>query len=138
MSVGFVVVSHSRALAEAAVTLASQMIPGDPVPIELAAGTADGGLGTDATAIQTAIERVDEAVDDGVIVLLDLGSAIMSTEMALEMLEDVVRDRVDVSPGPLVEGLVIGVVQASTGAKRSRVLRVTRDALQSKSTQLGG
>lgn len=119
-------------------TLASQMIPGDPVPIELAAGTADGGLGTDATAIQTAIERVDEAVDDGVIVLLDLGSAIMSTEMALEMLEDVVRDRVDVSPGPLVEGLVIGVVQASTGAKRSRVLRVTRDALQSKSTQLGG
>lgn len=76
MAVGIVVVSHSRALAEAAVALASEMVHKDPPPLEIAAGTPDGGFGTDAAEVMNAIGTVDQG--DGVAIFTDLGSAIMS------------------------------------------------------------
>jgi phosphocarrier protein FPr len=117
--VGLVVVSHSRPLAEAAVTLARQMLPGSDLAVEVAAGTDDGGLGTDAVAISAAITAADTG--DGVVVLMDLGSAVMSAETALELLDDDVRSRVLLSPAPLVEGLIGAVVVAAGGADRDRV-----------------
>lgn len=110
--IGFVVVSHSRPLAEAAVALATQMVAEDPPPIEIAAGSSDGGFGTDAAAIAASIDRLDASED--VVVLMDLGSAVLSAEMALEFVEQ--PDRVHLSSAPFVEGLVAGVVLASTGA----------------------
>lgn len=110
--IGFVVVSHSRPLAEAAVALATQMVAEGPPPIEIAAGSADGGFGTDAAAIAAAIDRLDASED--VVVLMDLGSAVLSAEMALEFVER--PDRVHLSPAPFVEGLVAAVVLAATGA----------------------
>ncbi len=89
MSVGIVVVSHSRALAEAAVELARQMLPGRELAVEVAAGTEDGGLGTDAMAVSAAIEAADSG--EGTVVLMDLGSAVLSAETALEFLPDDVR-----------------------------------------------
>ena len=89
--IGIVVVSHSRALAEAAVELASALVPDGSGPeIAVAAGLDDGTLGTDAAAISIAIQRVDS--DDGVLVLLDLGSAVMSTELAVEFLDPDLAD----------------------------------------------
>ena len=83
--IGVVVVSHSRDLAEAAVALAREMVPPDaPLQVAVAAGVADGGFGTDATAVAAAIEAVDGP--DGVLVLLDLGSAVLSAELAVELL----------------------------------------------------
>jgi PTS hybrid protein len=114
-----VVVSHSRPLADAAVELARQMLPGRELAIEVAAGTDDGGLGTDAVAISAAITAADTGA--GVVVLMDLGSAILSAETALELLDDDVRDRVLLSPAPLVEGLVGAAVVAAGGADRDRV-----------------
>ncbi|GAB49076.1 dihydroxyacetone kinase subunit DhaK [Mobilicoccus pelagius] len=134
--VGFVVVSHSRPLAEAAVALAAETTPGDPVTVEVAAGTADGGFGTDAVAIRKAIERVDAAAGGGVVVLLDLGSAVMSTETALDLLGDDVRGRVAVSAGPLVEALVVGVVQASVGGDLESVRTACAGALGVKEGQI--
>ncbi|WP_369139303.1 dihydroxyacetone kinase phosphoryl donor subunit DhaM [Modestobacter versicolor] len=119
MAVGLVVVSHSRALADAAVELARQMLPGRELAIEVAAGTEDGGLGTDAAAISAAITAADSG--DGVVVFMDLGSAVMSAETALEFLDDDVRDRVLLSPAALVEGLVGATVVAAGGASRDRV-----------------
>ncbi len=104
MSVGIVVVSHSRALAEAAVELARQMLPGRELAVEVAAGTEDGGLGTDAMAVSAAIEAADSG--EGTVVLMDLGSAVLSAETALEFLPDDVRERTTLSAAPLVEGLV--------------------------------
>jgi PTS hybrid protein len=112
--VGLVVVSHSRPLAEAAVALARQMLPGAEVAVEVAAGTEDGGLGTDAVAVSAAVSAADSG--DGVVVLMDLGSAVLSAETALELLDDDLRARVVLSSAPLVEGLVGGVVVASGGA----------------------
>ena len=73
--VGIVIVSHSRPLGRAAADLASQMLPGpDTPPIEVAAGLDDTTLGTDAAAVSAAIEKIGSC--DGILVLVDLGSAI--------------------------------------------------------------
>ncbi|MGY5883963.1 dihydroxyacetone kinase phosphoryl donor subunit DhaM [Modestobacter lacusdianchii] len=133
--VGIVVVSHSRPLAEAAVELARQMLPGSTVPIEVAAGTDDGGLGTDAVAVSAAITAADSG--DGVLVLMDLGSAVMSAETALELLDDDVRARVLLSAAPLVEGLVGAAVVAAGGADRDRVAAEALRGLAPKQAHLG-
>jgi PTS hybrid protein len=133
--VGLVVVSHSRPLAEAAVTLARQMLPGRELAIEVAAGTDDGGLGTDAVAISAAMTAADSG--DGVVVLMDLGSAVLSAETALELLADDVRDRVLLSPAPLVEGLIGAVVVAAGGADRDRVAAEALLGLAPKQAHLG-
>ncbi len=132
--VGLVVVSHSRPLAEAAVALARQMLPSAEVAVEVAAGTDDGGLGTDAVAVSAAITAADSG--DGVVVLMDLGSAVMSAETALELLDDDVRDRVVLSSAPLVEGLVGAVVVAAGGADRDRVAAEALRGLAPKQAHL--
>lgn len=133
--VGVVVVSHSRALARAAVTLASQMLHERPVPIAVAAGLDEQTLGTDALSIKEAIEQVAGAA--GAVVLMDLGSAVLSAELALELLEDPqLRDRVVLSAAPLVEGLVAAVVAAAGGADRHLVAAEAQNALTAKAAQL--
>jgi PTS hybrid protein len=133
--VGLVVVSHSRPLAEAAVALARQMLPGREVAIEVAAGTDDGGLGTDAVAVSAAMTAADAG--DGVVVLMDLGSAVLSAETALELLDDDLRERVLLSSAPLVEGLVGAAVVAAGGADRDRVAAEALLGLAPKQSHLG-
>ena len=103
--VGIVLVSHSRALAEDALDLARRLIAAVDVPVELAAGLADGELGTDPGAVVDAVERLADRCE-GVLVLADLGSGIMSAEMALEMLEPAVVERARLSAAPFIEGLL--------------------------------
>ena len=134
--VGLVVVSHSRPLADAAVALARQMLPGREVAIEVAAGTADQGLGTDATAVAEAVAAADSG--DGVVVLMDLGSAVLSAELALEFLDEETRGRVVLSPAPLVEGLVGATVTAAGGAGRDLVAAEALRGLLPKQVQLAG
>ena len=108
-TVSMVLVSHSRQLAEGVRELAAQMTQGK-VKIAVAGGTADGRLGTDATAILAAIEEVRGP--EGVLILVDLGSAVLSTQMAMEQLSDG-NGRVLLSNAPFVEGAVIAAVEAS-------------------------
>lgn len=133
--IGIVVVSHSRPLAEAAVALATQMVPAGARPdIRVAAGLADGALGTDAAAISIAIQQADSG--DGVLVLVDLGSALLSTELALEFLDADLAESVLISSAPLVEGLLAAVVSASTGAELDAVAEEARHALDAKREHL--
>jgi dihydroxyacetone kinase phosphotransfer subunit len=108
-TVSLVLVSHSLQLAEGVRELAGQMTQGK-VKIAVAGGTADGRLGTDATAIRAAIE--DVRGKEGVLILVDLGSAVLSTQMAIEGLADE-GGRVLLSNAPFVEGAVIAAVEAS-------------------------
>lgn len=134
--IGVVVVSHSRDLAEAAVALAREMVPANaPLEVAVAAGVADGGFGTDATAVAAAIEAVDGP--DGVLVLLDLGSAVLSAELALELLPPGLGDRVRLSAAPLVEGLVAALVVAATGADLDAVAAEAEQGLVAKQAHLG-
>ena len=125
--VGLVVVSHSRRLAEGIVELAGQMA-GPDVRLIAVGGTADGSLGTDAEAIAAAI--LAAARGAGVVVLCDLGSAILATEAALELLGEEVAGRVRLSGGPIVEGTVVAAVQASIGQDLDDVLLAAEAAAQ--------
>ncbi len=134
--VALVVVSHSEPLADAAVELALQMVGDNPPPIEVAAGN-DGGLGTDALAVAGAIQRADAASNgSGVLVLTDLGSAVLSSEMALELVDDL-SSEVRLSRAPFVEGLVAAVVQASIGRSLEAVEAEAVASVGVKAAQLG-
>src|SRR4051812_10001223 len=130
--VGLVVVSHSRALAYAAVALANEMVHDRPVRIEVAAGLDEATFGTDATAIAAAITKADSGV--GAVVLMDLGRAVLPAELALELLDEGI-DRVVLCPAPLVEGLIAAAVTAATGATRQEVADEAAAALAGKQAQ---
>jgi multiphosphoryl transfer protein len=134
--VGLVVVSHSHALARAAVALAAEMVRDRPVSIEVAAGLDETTFGTDAVAIAAAITAADHG--DGVVVLMDLGSAVLSAELALDLLaDDDLRRRVVLCPAPLVEGLVAAAVAAASGAGRQEIADEASAGLAGKQSQLG-
>ncbi len=135
MTVGLVVVSHSRALARAAVALAQEMLHGKQIRIAIAAGLDDATFGTDAAQIVDAIIAADHGA--GVVVLMDLGSAVLSAELALELLDDDARERTVLCPAPLVEGLVVAAVAAAGGASRAEVAAEAAGALAGKAGHLG-
>jgi phosphocarrier protein FPr len=133
--VGIVIVSHSARLADGVVELAREMA-GPDVAIVAAGGLdlPDRPLGTDAALIERAI---DEAwADDGVLVLMDLGSAVMSAEMAAEMLPDDRRSRVLLCEAPLVEGAVAAAVAARLGDPLDQVAAEARGGLAGKVAHL--
>ena len=132
---GIVVVSHSRALAEAAVELARALLTGLDVRVEVAAGAPDGGFGTDPVAVMDAVQHVDDG--DGVLVLTDLGSAVMSAETALEMLDPTLAGRVRLSTAPLVEGLVGAYSAAGLGKDLAAVAVEADAAVVVKPAQMG-
>ncbi|MEU1972355.1 HPr family phosphocarrier protein [Microbacterium sp. NPDC019599] len=130
--IGIVVVSHSPALARAAVEVALEMAAASPPPVRVAAGAAGGATGTDAVAIAAAIDEV--ASPDGVLVLMDLGSAVLSSGMALEF---VTTDApVVLSAAPFVDGLIAAVVTAASGADLATVDAEATRALEAKAVQL--
>ena len=135
VSVGIVLVSHSRALAEAALDLARRLIVAVDVPVELAAGLADGELGTDAGLIVSVVEPLADRCD-GVLMLADLGSGIMSAEMALEMLEPAVAERVRLSAAPFVEGLLGAYGAAGIGKDLAAVAAEADGAAEAKRSQV--
>ncbi|WP_433592198.1 dihydroxyacetone kinase phosphoryl donor subunit DhaM [Nocardia sp. CA-145437] len=131
--IGLVVVSHSRALAEAAVALAAGLLPDQGVAVRIAAGLSAEEFGTDAVMVADAVREADSG--DGVLVLMDLGSAVLSAETALDLLESPVR--VHLSAAPLVEGLVAALAVAGGGADLETVAREADGALTAKRSQLG-
>lgn len=135
--IGLVVVSHSHELARSAVALAEQMLGDGPRPSLIAAGGLDETtFGTDATAIADALVAADDG--DGVLVLLDLGSAVLAAEMALEFCDPDLAARVRISPAPLVEGLVAATVAAAAGRDLARCDAEARRGLAAKTGHLGG
>ena len=135
--VGLVLVSHSRALATAVQELVTSM-SGSKLPIAIAAGTGPerAELGTDATEILNGINSVMS--EEGVLVLLDIGSAILSAETALEFLDEPQRQKVRLCGAPLVEGAVAAGVLAALGASLDEVSREARKALRRKTEHLDG
>lgn len=134
--VGIIIVSHSRALAEGLVDLVRQ-VASDQVPIAIAAGVGPDNqeFGTNAIEIMEAIQALDNP--DGVLVLMDLGSAILSAEMALELLPPDLHERIRFCPAPLVEGAISAGIQASLGSDLDTVCREAMGALDPKKEQLG-
>jgi len=125
--VGLVLISHSSTLVEGLRDMVVQ-VAGDEVPVATAGGTQDGRLGTSAPHIADAIRTTLDAGADYAFVLLDLGSAALSLELALEEFDEADRARVRVSEAPLVEGAILAAVQASIGASIDEVAAAAEGA----------
>ncbi|WP_432736966.1 phosphoenolpyruvate--protein phosphotransferase [Maridesulfovibrio sp. FT414] len=135
--VGLVIVSHSQTLAQGVLELAEQMTRGSVV-MEAAGGIddPDNPIGTDPMKVMMAIESVAAQSEDGVLVIMDLGSALMSAETALDFLPDEVKEKVLLCSAPIVEGTMAAAVQASVGASLQEVRREAGAALNVKIQQL--
>jgi phosphocarrier protein FPr len=133
--VNLVIISHSRALAESLAELARQ-VAGQKVSIAAAGGAGEDHqeFGTDALDILTAIQSVDSS--DGVLVLMDLGSAVLSAEMALELLPEDQRSHIRLCPAPLVEGSIAAAVQASLQSDLDMIQTAALNALAPKKEHL--
>ncbi len=132
-----VLVSHSRPLAEAVAAMARQM-SGDAVRIVCAAGAGDNGemLGTDAIAIMAAIETLAPDAAE-IVVLMDLGSALLSTDLALDMLPPETRKKVFPTGCAFVEGAVAAAALAAGGAGATEIIREAAHVLQPKRAHFG-
>lgn len=122
--VGIVIVSHSAMISEGVVELSSQMA--EDVKILSAGGTDDGRIGTDAIKIKDTIEKADDG--DGVLVFVDLGSAVINTQLAIDMLDNDMQERVLIANGPIVEGAVVAAVQTSIGSNLEEVKKSAEES----------
>ena len=120
--VGSVIVSHSQKLAEGVVEIARIMADND-APIVAAGGTEDGGLGTSVAKISRAVEEVYS--DEGVAILMDMGSAVMTAEMVIETMEG---RRIKLLDGPVAEGAVLAAVEARMGSPLEVIAKRVEEA----------
>ncbi|MEO0560880.1 MAG: phosphoenolpyruvate--protein phosphotransferase [Chloroflexota bacterium] len=134
--IGIVIVSHSAKLAEGVQELALQMT-GDAVKISVAGGTGDAEypIGTDPMRVIDAIAEVYD--DNEVVLMMDLGSALMSAELAVEMVDPEWQPKIHLCSAPLVEGVVAGAVKASIGGSAQEVIAEASAALHGKREHLG-
>lgn len=134
--VGLVIVSHSRALAEGLVGLLRQ-VASQTLPIAIAAGIGEdrSEFGTDAVEIMEAIQSV--YAEDGVLVLMDLGSAVLSAKLALDLLPPEMTAKIRFCAAPLVEGAVAAAVQIGLTSDLDAICREANAALAPKREQLG-
>ena len=116
--VGIVIVSHSKQIADGTKELIDQ-VASKQKGIIAAGGMEDGSIGTDAMRISEAIKQANDG--DGVVVLADLGSGIMSAETAIELLED---EHIDVrlADAPIVEGAITASITAACGSSIEEVI----------------
>lgn len=122
--VGIAIVSHSCKLAEGVEEISRMM---SNAPIAAAGGLEDGSLGTSYEKISAAIESVYSA--DGVVVLMDMGSAVMTTEMVLEDLD---RPNVVMLDCPLVEGAILAAVESSNGKPLTEIAKLVEQSRTAK------
>ncbi|MBQ3645305.1 MAG: PTS-dependent dihydroxyacetone kinase phosphotransferase subunit DhaM [Synergistaceae bacterium] len=124
--VGIVIVSHSWKISEGVCDLAREMAH-DFENLISAGGLDDGSIGTDAQRIADAVVEADSG--DGVVILADIGSSIMSSETAIELLEDEGREiNAVIADAPIVEGAICAVVEAANGGTVDSVLRAAEES----------
>ncbi|MBJ3814978.1 dihydroxyacetone kinase subunit DhaM [Shimwellia pseudoproteus] len=135
--VNLVIVSHSAQLGQGVGELARQMLIGNGCKLAIAAGIDDpeNPIGTDPVKVMEAILEVADT--DHILVLMDIGSALLSAETALDLLDADIARKVRLCPAPLVEGALAATVSAAAGAGIEKVMQDARDALQAKRVQLG-
>lgn len=130
--IALLVISHSAEVARGICSIAAQMA-GPSVPLEGCGGTEEGALGTSVPAILEAMERL-MARSEGLVVVPDLGSAVLAARTAREMIEGG-TERIVIADGPVLEGTVLAAVEASVGAGLERVASVVGEARNLKKTQ---
>lgn len=121
--VGLVLVSHSRAIAEGTAELVRHMA--GEVEVVAVGGDTEGGLGTDPDGILAAIEGLGA---DEILIFMDIGSAVLSAETVVDMLEPETKEKVRLVDAPFVEGAFAAGVMASTGADSDECVEAAMEA----------
>lgn len=127
--VSLVIVSHSKKIAEGIDELASQMLGEDKV-ITPVGGMEDGSIGTDVIRIKEAI--INSNKGDGVVLMVDLGSGIMSGQMAMEMVQDEENIEVAIADAPIVEGSITAAIKAAAGGSVEEVVKAAESMRNEK------
>lgn len=125
--VGLVIISHSRVLAEGVAEVARAMGVGKTV-VECAGGDTGGGLGTSIDLVERAVQAADGG--DGVVLLADLGSSVLTAKMCVEDADG----KVMLADAPLVEGAVAAASMAATGAGLDAVVAAAESARDLRKT----
>jgi phosphoenolpyruvate-protein phosphotransferase/dihydroxyacetone kinase phosphotransfer subunit len=133
--VGIVIVAHSGGLAGSVKELVGHLVQGKAA-IAAAGGVGDGSFGTSVPAVQEAIDSVYS--DDGVVVLMDMGSSLLSAEMALDFMPAGKREKIRLCEAALVEGAVSAAVCAAGGGALDQVVKEAKGALAAKESHLAG
>ena len=128
---GIVIVSHSRTLAKSLCELAKEL-SGKDIPAAYAGGVEgkEDVFGTDATDIMDAVESVYS--DEGVIIFADMGSALISSETALDFIDPEKAENIYISSAPLVEGVISAAVQCGTGSPLKLSVSEAEESLMQK------
>jgi phosphoenolpyruvate---glycerone phosphotransferase subunit DhaM len=124
-AVTLILVSHSPEIASGLAEMAAQ-IAGPAVPIVAAGGAVDGSLGTDGGRVLEALRAA--AHGSGAVVLVDLGSSVLSVRAALNELSPDELRHLSVADAPLVEGAIAAAVAASTGCSHAETARAAEEA----------
>ena len=123
--VGFILVSHSDKLAEGIKEIAEQINDGQ-ANIKAVGGVGDGRIGTNPIRIQEAIEELYDG--DNILIFGDLGSSIMSAQMAIDMVSEDIREKTILVDAPLVEGSVAAIIQSSITQNVKDILVAAEEA----------
>ena len=133
--VGLILVSHSKKLGESVRELVLQMTSRDfPVAVASGVGENHEELGTDAVHIADVLQQM--ARPEGLLVLMDLGSAVLSAQTALDLLDASAAKSIQLCPAPLVEGAIAAAVRAQAGGSLDEVAREAELGLAAKQQQL--
>jgi len=127
---GVIIVSHSEKLAEGLRDIVMEMNDGS-VEVIAAGGADDGRIGTNTTKIKNAIEAL--AKRDQILIFVDLGSAVICSETAIELLEDgELEKKVHIVDAPLVEGVIGGVIQATICNDLEKIIATAKEGASLK------
>lgn len=130
---GVIIVSHSEKLAEGLRDIVMEMNDGS-VEVIAAGGAADGRIGTNTLKIKAAIEALAER--EQILIFVDLGSAVICSETAIEMLDDeALQEKVHIVDAPLVEGVVGGVVQATICNDLEKIIETAKEGATLRKVQ---
>ena len=121
--IGLVVVSHNRKLSEEIINFSNEMKQFD-FPVENGGGTSSEIYGTEPQIIMDAIKRADKG--DGVLIFVDLGSSIMNTEMAIEILGS--PEKLYIVDAPLVEGVISAVAGNFPGISAEELKQISEES----------
>lgn len=133
--IGIVIVSHSKKLAEGVYELAQQMLHKE-IPFVSVGGIDDpeNPIGTDPIQVMAAIESVYS--QEGVLVLMDMGSALLSAETAIDLLPEEMQKNIYLCAAPFVEGTISATIQASLGSNIEQIIQEAMSSLSIKEKQL--
>jgi len=133
--IGIVIVSHSKKLAEGVKELANQMSQ-NKVPIITAAGISEEkkGIGTDPILIKLAIEEL--AICKEILILMDMGSAVMNAQLAMDLIDAELKQKIRLCEAPLIEGAIVAAVQIMIGANIDSVIKEAKRSLLGKKVML--